>query len=188
MAGLVGELGQHADVSQAVVLVTVTPTGDQLVGYVVPGPGRNIDAAVLSEFAGRSLPSYMVPAALMVLDALPLNTSGKLDRAGLPEPVFASAKQYREPRTEIERIVADVFADVLGVERVGIDDDFFELGGNSLVATQLVTRVGSALGVQLGVRELFESTTVATLAARAESVAGNARQLTPLAWTGGPPR
>ncbi|MBJ7480741.1 non-ribosomal peptide synthase/polyketide synthase, partial [Rhodococcus sp. (in: high G+C Gram-positive bacteria)] len=170
----------HPDVSQAVVLVTVTPTGDQLVGYVVPGPGRNIDAAVLSEFAGRSLPSYMVPAALMVLDALPLNTSGKLDRAGLPEPVFASAKQYREPRTEIERIVADVFADVLGVERVGIDDDFFELGGNSLVATQLVTRVGSALGVQLGVRELFESTTVATLAARAESVAGNARQLTPL--------
>ncbi|WP_456291402.1 non-ribosomal peptide synthase/polyketide synthase, partial [Rhodococcus erythropolis] len=170
----------HPDVSQAVVLVTVTPTGDQLVGYVVPGPGRNIDAAVLSEFAGRSLPSYMVPAALMVLDALPLNTSGKLDRAGLPEPVFASAKQYREPRTEIERVVADVFADVLGVERVGIDDDFFELGGNSLVATQLVTRVGSALGVQLGVRELFESTTVATLAARAESVAGNARQLTPL--------
>ncbi|MGQ5693007.1 non-ribosomal peptide synthase/polyketide synthase, partial [Rhodococcus erythropolis] len=170
----------HPDVSQAVVLVTVTPTGDQLVGYVVPGPGRNIDTAVLSEFAGRSLPSYMVPAALMVLDALPLNTSGKLDRAGLPEPVFASAKQYREPRTEIERVVADVFADVLGVERVGIDDDFFELGGNSLVATQLVTRVGSALGVQLGVRELFESTTVATLAARAESVAGNARQLTPL--------
>uniref|UniRef100_UPI00209BE581 non-ribosomal peptide synthetase n=1 Tax=Rhodococcus erythropolis TaxID=1833 RepID=UPI00209BE581 len=170
----------HPDVSQAVVLVTVTPTGDQLVGYVVPGPGRNIDAAVLSEFAGRSLPSYMVPAALMVLDALPLNTSGKLDRAGLPEPVFASAKQYREPRTEIERIVADVFADVLGVERVGIDDDFFELGGNSLVATQLVTRVGSALGVQLGVRELFESTTVATLASRAESVAVNARQLAPL--------
>ncbi|MDV8070277.1 non-ribosomal peptide synthase/polyketide synthase, partial [Rhodococcus sp. IEGM 1366] len=170
----------HPDVSQAVVLVVQTPTGDQLVGYIVPGPGRSVDSAALSEFAGRSLPSYMVPAALMVLEALPLNTSGKLDRAALPEPVFASAKQYREPRTDTERVVADVFADVLGVEQVGLDDDFFELGGNSLVATQVVTRVGSAMGVQLGVRELFESTTVATLAARAELLAGNVRPLAPL--------
>ncbi|MCJ0903998.1 amino acid adenylation domain-containing protein, partial [Rhodococcus sp. ARC_M6] len=170
----------HPDVSQAVVLVTQTPTGDQLVGYIVPSPRRSIESAVLSEFAGRSLPSYMVPAALMILEALPLNTSGKLDRAALPDPVFESAKQYREPRTEAERVVVDVFAEVLGVDRVGIDDDFFELGGNSLVATQLVTRVGSALGVQLGVRELFESTTVAALAARAESVAGSAKSVAPL--------
>ncbi|WP_254699005.1 non-ribosomal peptide synthase/polyketide synthase [Rhodococcus sp. SGAir0479] len=157
----------HDDVSQTVVLVVPTATGDQLVAYVVPAPGRTIVPADLAEFAGRSLPAYMVPASVTVLDAFPLNTSGKLDRKALPEPMFLSNKEFRAPRSDAEKAVAAVYAEVLGIERVGLDDDFFELGGNSLVATQVVTRVGAALGVRLGVRELFEASTVAALAARA---------------------
>ncbi|MBF4481066.1 non-ribosomal peptide synthase/polyketide synthase [Rhodococcus rhodochrous] len=156
----------HPAVSQAVVLVVATPTGDQLVGYVVAAPGRTIDTSDLADHAGRSLPSYMVPASLMVLDALPLNTSGKLDRKALPEPVFSSTRIFREPRTPAERAVADAFGEVLGVERVGLDDDFFELGGNSLVATQVVSRIGAALDTQVPVRVLFEASTVVGLATR----------------------
>ncbi len=157
----------HDDVSQTVVLVVATATGDQLVAYVVPAPGRTIVPSELAEFAGRSLPAYMVPASVTVLEAFPLNTSGKLDRKALPEPMFLSNKEFRSPRSDAEKTVAAVYAEVLGIEKVGLDDDFFELGGNSLVATQVVTRVGAALGVRLGVRELFEASTVAALAARA---------------------
>ncbi|MGB7383177.1 MAG: amino acid adenylation domain-containing protein, partial [Rhodococcus sp. (in: high G+C Gram-positive bacteria)] len=159
----------HEAISQAVALVVPTATGEQLVAYVVPGPGATATAAEAIEFAGRSLPSYMVPASVMVLEALPLNTSGKLDRKALPEPVFTSAKTYRAPQSHAEYVVAGVFEDVLGADRVGLDEDFFELGGNSLIATQLVTRVGTALGIRLGVRELFEAPTVGALAARAET-------------------
>ncbi|MET4050440.1 MULTISPECIES: non-ribosomal peptide synthase/polyketide synthase [unclassified Rhodococcus (in: high G+C Gram-positive bacteria)] len=159
----------HQSISQAVALVVPTATGEQLVAYVVPGPGAALDAAEGTEFASRSLPSYMVPSAIVVLDALPLNTSGKLDRKALPEPVFSSARKYRAPQTRVEYMVAGVFEDVLGASHVGLDEDFFELGGNSLIATQLVTRVGTALGIRLGVRELFEAPTVGALASRAET-------------------
>ncbi|WP_255182507.1 non-ribosomal peptide synthase/polyketide synthase [Rhodococcus sp. 06-1460-1B] len=162
----------HESISQAVTLVVQTVTGDQLVAYVVAGPGKSIDSAEAIEFAGHALPSYMVPAAVVVLDALPLNTSGKLDRKALPEPVFTSAKKYRAPQSRAEYVVAGIYEDLLGASKVGLDEDFFELGGNSLIATQLVTRVGGALGVRLGVRELFEAPTVGALAARAESAAG----------------
>ncbi len=161
----------HESVSQAVVLVAATVTGDQLVAYVVASPGHTIESAAAIEFAGHALPSYMVPAAVVVLDALPLNTSGKLDRKALPEPVFSSAKKYRAPQSRADYVVAGIYEDLLGASKVGLDEDFFELGGNSLIATQLVTRVGSALGVRLGVRELFEAPTVGALAARAESAA-----------------
>ncbi|MCZ4521276.1 non-ribosomal peptide synthase/polyketide synthase [Rhodococcus ruber] len=161
----------NESISQAVTLVAQTVTGDQLVAYVVAAPGRSIESAAAIEFAGHALPSYMVPAAVVVLDALPLNTSGKLDRKALPEPVFSSAKKYRAPQSRAEYVVAGIYEDLLGASKVGLDEDFFELGGNSLIATQLVTRVGSALGVRLGVRELFEAPTVGALAARAESAA-----------------
>ncbi|MCX4097894.1 non-ribosomal peptide synthetase, partial [Nocardia sp. alder85J] len=160
----------HPAVSQAVVLVADTATGQQLAAYVVPGPGFSADPADLTRFAAGQLPAYMVPASVMVLDAFPLNTSGKLDRKALPEPVFsADAAGYRAPRTAAEEIVAGVFADVLGRSRVGVDDNFFDLGGNSLVATQVVARISAAFGIRLGVRALFETPTVAGIAARAES-------------------
>ncbi|WP_245401954.1 non-ribosomal peptide synthetase [Nocardia albiluteola] len=134
-----------------------------LVSYVIPVAGASIDTAELLAFAGRQLPGYMVPAALTVLDKLPLTPVGKLDRAALPEPVFAAA-QYREPTGPVERVVAEVFADLLGAERVGLDDDFFALGGNSLLATQAVARIRAATGTQFPARVLFEASTVQALA------------------------
>ncbi|MET7771431.1 amino acid adenylation domain-containing protein, partial [Nocardia sp. NPDC005366] len=159
----------HPAVSQSAVLVVDTATGQQLVAYVVAAPGQSIDPVELTRFASEQLPSYMVPASVMVLDGFPLNTSGKLDRKALPEPVFsADAAGFRAPRTQAEQIVAGIFADVLSQDRVGIDDNFFDLGGNSLVATQVVSRIGAAFGTQIGVRALFETPTVAGIAARAE--------------------
>ncbi|WP_280503555.1 non-ribosomal peptide synthetase, partial [Nocardia farcinica] len=170
----------HPTVSQAAVLVVDTATGQQLVAYVVPTPGQSIDPAELTRFAAEQLPSYMVPASVMVLEAFPLNTSGKLDRKALPEPVFATDAGYRAPRTPAEQIVAGIFADVLSQERVGIDDNFFDLGGNSLVATQVVARVGAAFDTRIGVRTLFETPTVAGLAARAEAASGTEAARPPL--------
>ncbi|MGN2635816.1 amino acid adenylation domain-containing protein [Nocardia takedensis] len=159
----------HPAVSQSAVLVVDTATGQQLVAYLVPAPGHSIDPAELTRFAAEQLPSYMVPASVMVLEAFPLNTSGKLDRKALPEPVFsADAAGYRAPRTQSEQIVAGIFADVLSQRQVGIDDNFFDLGGNSLVATQVVSRISAAFGARIGVRALFETPTVAGIAARAE--------------------
>ncbi|MGY2061684.1 phosphopantetheine-binding protein, partial [Nocardia gipuzkoensis] len=164
------DLLAHPAVSQAVVLVMDTATGQQLVAYVVPAPGLSVDPVELTRFVSEKLPGYMVPAAIMVLDAFPLNTSGKLDRKALPEPVFSvDAAGYRAPRTHAEEIVAGIFADVLSQDRVGIDDNFFDLGGNSLVATQVVSRISAAFGIRLGVRALFETPTVAGIASRAES-------------------
>ena len=118
------------------------------------------------------LPSYMVPPALMVLDELPLNINGKVDRKALPDPEF-EATEFRAPTNPVEEIVAGVFADVLGVARVGLDDDFFELGGNSLVATQVVSRLGEALDAQIPVRVVFEASTVGALASRVLEHAGS---------------
>ncbi len=160
----------HPSVAQAVVVVHHDRhTGDRLVGYVVPEQGVSVDDADVLTFAGRSVPGYMVPSALIALDALPLNINGKLDRKALPEPEFGGAvDHYKAPRTPVEEIVAGVFADVLGHERVSVDTSFFDLGGNSLVATRVVARVNAALDTSIGVRELFEAPTVIALSARAE--------------------
>ncbi|MEK8072439.1 non-ribosomal peptide synthase/polyketide synthase [Rhodococcoides navarretei] len=158
----------HPDINQATAVVATTGTGDQLVGYVVPAPGRTLDPAEVRTFVSGALPAYMVPATVMVLSEFPLNTSGKLDRKALPEAVF-EAKAFRAPSTPVEEIVAQIYAELLGVKRVGSDDDFFDLGGNSLIATRVAARVAAALGKKVGVRDLFEASTVSALAARAES-------------------
>ncbi|ONM48517.1 non-ribosomal peptide synthetase [Nocardia donostiensis] len=174
-------LAQSA-VSQAVALVASSSLGDQLVAYVVAQPGQTVEQRALLAAVAEVLPSYMVPAAIVMLDAFPLNTSGKLDRSALPEPTF-SAREFRAPATVVEEIVAGVFAEVLGVARVGADDDFFALGGNSLIATQVTARLGAALGARPAVRDLFEAPTVAGLASKIEQQAdGGARP----ALTAGP--
>ncbi|WP_369829532.1 amino acid adenylation domain-containing protein [Nocardia sp. 852002-20019_SCH5090214] len=155
-------------VSQAVALVMGSALGDQLVAYVVAQPRTTLDPERLRNGVKDSLPAYMVPAVVVVLDAFPLNPSGKLDRKALPEPTFSS-REFRAPSTPVEEIVAEVFGSVLGLERVGADDDFFALGGNSLIATQVVARLGAAVGGRVPVRSLFETPTVAGLAATLDS-------------------
>ncbi|MFC9892534.1 amino acid adenylation domain-containing protein [Nocardia sp. NPDC127579] len=164
-------LAQSA-VSQAVVLVCTGPTGDQLVGYVVPVPGRDVDPGELRAALSAALPPYMVPATILSLPELPLNTSGKLDRKALPAPVFETTA-FAAPATPMEAAVAEVFAEILGprVQRIGRDDDFFALGGNSLSATRVAARLGAAFDTRLPVRALFEASTVTALAARIEVAA-----------------
>ncbi|MFC8527843.1 amino acid adenylation domain-containing protein [Nocardia sp. NPDC057227] len=149
-----------------VVLRRDTPAGEALIGYLVPAAGATVDPEAVRTALGALLPGYMVPAALVVLDEFPLNASGKLDRRALPAPVFVGATGFRAPRTPIEQTVADVFASLLGGGEVGLDDDFFALGGNSLLATRVVARVNEALQTDLSVRTLFAAPTVAALAGR----------------------
>nr|WP_245687999.1 non-ribosomal peptide synthetase [Rhodococcus phenolicus] len=168
-------LTRCAGVAQAVAVVRrADRTGDRLIGYVVPRAGVTVDPVEVRDAVGEFLTAYMVPDVVVVLDALPLTANGKLDRKALPEPVF-EVREFRAPQTPVEEIVAGVFAEILGVERVGLDDDFFELGGNSLVATQVVSRLGAALDARIPVRELFEASSVEALASRLESHAGSGR-------------
>ncbi|KAA0023247.1 amino acid adenylation domain-containing protein [Antrihabitans cavernicola] len=144
------------------------PGGTALVSYVVGAPGRTLDHAELIAFAGSRLPSYMVPASIMVLDAVPLTPVGKLDRAALPAPVFA-AKEFRAPTNLVETGVAAVFATAFGLDRVGLDDDFFELGGNSLIATRVVNDLRRTLGRDIEMMWIFADSTVVAFAARIEA-------------------
>ncbi|PCK22363.1 non-ribosomal peptide synthetase, partial [Rhodococcus qingshengii] len=165
-------LAGHPSVDFAATLVRTLPSGSPvLVSYVCALAGSSIDVRELTEFLGISLPPHMIPSAVIVLESVPLTPVGKLDRDALPEPEF-EMREFRSPRTPVEEIVAQVFAEVLGVERVGLDDDFFDLGGNSLIATQVVSRLSSALDARVPVRDLFEHSTVESLAVRAQSREG----------------
>ncbi|TQM25439.1 non-ribosomal peptide synthase protein (TIGR01720 family)/amino acid adenylation domain-containing protein [Nocardia bhagyanarayanae] len=164
-------LAGHPEVGYAVTVGRENSNGVVvLVSYVT---GR-VDADQLTRWAARALPSHMVPAAIVVLDELPLTAGGKLDRNALPEPEFA-ARTYREPSTVSERIVAEVFAEVLGVERIGADDHFFELGGNSLLATRVTARLGAAVNARVPVRLLFAAPTVAGCARDLAKLTGGGR-------------
>ena len=164
-AALIG----HPSVAQAVVIAR----DERLVAYVVAAPNQLVDASILREHVGRLLPDYMVPAAIVALDRLPLTPNGKLDRAALPAPEVRGGG--REPSTPQEEILCGLFAELLGVERVGIDDDFFALGGHSLLATRLISRIRSILDVEIAIRSLFEAPTVAALARRLAEEGGVAR-------------
>ncbi|WP_131812455.1 non-ribosomal peptide synthetase, partial [Mycobacterium mantenii] len=135
--------------------------------------------AELRSFAAERLPEFMVPAAVMVVESLPLTVNGKLDRRGLPAPEFVSAAAYRAPRDDRERVLAALFGEVLGVARVGIDESFFDLGGHSLSATRLIARLRAELGLEVPIRALFDAYTVAGLAKWIGAHAG-ARECAPL--------
>ncbi|HEY5853354.1 MAG TPA: amino acid adenylation domain-containing protein, partial [Aldersonia sp.] len=157
-------------VGQAVVVVRDDGVGDRLVGYVVARSGVVVDPVrVRAEVAGR-LPEFMVPAAVVVVDRVPVTVNAKLDRTRLPVPDYGvGAGVFRAPGSPSEQVVAELFADVLGVGQVGLDDDFFALGGDSLAATRLVARVNAALGVLVEVRAVFDAPTVVNLARRVEA-------------------
>ncbi|MGW2090357.1 amino acid adenylation domain-containing protein, partial [Streptomyces sp. NPDC001880] len=166
-------LQAHPAVDKAVVIAREGQgaTGTQLVGYAVPaedvGSGGAVSGATLRSFAAERLPDYMVPAVVVVIDALPLMPNGKLDRTSLPEPEFTGGV-YRAPSTERERVLCRLFAEILGRDTVGVDDSFFDLGGHSLLATRLTSRIRTAFGVPLSVQVLFDAPTVAGLAERLE--------------------
>src|SRR5947208_515585 len=153
----------HGGVSQAVVVARAGGAGGtQLVGYVVLAAGCAADAGELRAHVGARLPEYMVPSAIVVVDGFPLTANGKLDRSALPAPEFR-ASVGRLPRSPQEELLCALFAEVLGVERVGIDDNFFALGGDSIVSIQLVSRARKA-GLVITPRAVFQHQTVAGLA------------------------
>ncbi|MGP3969991.1 amino acid adenylation domain-containing protein [Streptomyces sp. 6N223] len=175
------ELLARPGVEQAAVIMREDEAGERrLLAYAVADASLT-DAGALREHLAGVLPEYMVPSAVVALDALPLTANGKLDRDALPDPdLGAVTGGGRAPRTPVEGILAGLFADILGLEKVSVDDDFFEIGGHSLLATRLVSKARTALGVELPIRALFEARTVAALAARVDAAGTEARPaLTP---------
>jgi mycobactin peptide synthetase MbtE len=178
------ELGEVAaaisvdpSVGQAVVVVSDLPTlGRSLVAYVTPTSGESVQIDRIRARVAAALPEYMVPAAYVAIDEIPITTHGKIDRKALPEPEIRSETEYREPGTDTERQVAELFAELLGRVDVGADDSFFDLGGHSLLATKLVAAVRARSGVDVGLQDVFELATVSALAAHLDALsAGEAR-------------
>ncbi|MFH8470696.1 amino acid adenylation domain-containing protein [Streptomyces sp. NPDC017991] len=164
-------LTAHGGVDQAVVVARENEEGDkQLIGYIVPAGGA-VAVEELRRQVSERMPEYMVPAAFVTLEQLPLTPNGKLDRDALPDPDFNSVA-YRAPRTSLERTLAELFAEVLELDRVGIDDNFFDLGGHSLRLTRLLSRIHALLDIKVPIRVMFGSSTVLQLAEYIEEQTG----------------
>jgi amino acid adenylation domain-containing protein/thioester reductase-like protein len=173
LAGLAG-------VQQAAVIAREDRPGDKrLVGYIT----GTADPAELRTALAQRLPAYMIPAAVVLIDALPLTSSGKLDTRALPPPEYTPG-EYRAAGSAVEEILAGIYAEVLGLDRVGVDDSFFDLGGDSLSAMRVITAINTSLDASLAVRALFEAPTVAQLAPR---IAGDGGGLEPLVAGARPP-
>ncbi|MEB3279244.1 MAG: amino acid adenylation domain-containing protein [Lyngbya sp.] len=160
-------LTQHPKVWETVVLVREDEPGDKrLVAYVIPQKQTTLTSNELRQFLKEKLPDYMVPNPFVMLESLPLTANGKIDRRALPAPEFQSelTEKYIAPRSPTEEMLAQIWGELLKVEKVGINDNFFELGGHSLLATQLVSRIRNTFQVELPLRELFNTATLAELA------------------------
>ncbi|GAB2724278.1 amino acid adenylation domain-containing protein [Streptomyces bullii] len=164
-------LAEDPAVAQAAVVVREDQPGvRRLVAYVAPVDGERPDPAALRGRVGAALPEYMVPAAVVTLDGLPVTPSGKLDRDALPAPDFTAAADSRTPRTPREEQLCALFGKALGTERIGIDDSFFDLGGDSIVSIRLVT-LARAEGLDMTPRDVFTHKTVAALATSVKDLA-----------------
>lgn len=171
---IISVLSQHPGVQASMVLARDDAAGNkQLVGYVVPIRGAQLSYASLVLFAREYLPDYMVPGLFVQLDSLPVNSNGKVDRASLPapDPTNIIGDQGRgRPQTAIEKRIVRILGDLLGIEGIGTNDNFFFLGGHSLLGTQLIARLRDAFGVELSLRRVFDSPTAAELAAEIETL------------------
>jgi amino acid adenylation domain-containing protein len=165
-------LNEHPDVLESVVVARDIAGGDKrLVAYLVPAAGSRPTHSALQSFLLARLPQYMVPAIFVRLDALPLNPNGKIDRTVLPAPNAANTLRDHDvlgPRTPVEQRVMGILAPLLGLEQVSVEDNFFLLGGHSLLGTQLIGRIRDTFGVELSLRSLFDAPTVAKLTTEIE--------------------
>ncbi|MER7047177.1 non-ribosomal peptide synthetase [Streptomyces jumonjinensis] len=168
-------LAEHPGVAQATVVAGPNASGDKrLIGYVVPTGGSGPDAASLREHIAAALPDYMVPSAFVTLDGFPLTRNGKIDRTALPVPDSAPAASAQRPGTPAEDAMCALFAEVLNRSPVGVDDGFFALGGDSLLATRLINRVRVRFGRELTLGALFQAPTPARLAEALDSAPDSA--------------
>jgi acyl carrier protein len=160
-------LASHPQVHQVVVIASNSELGDQqLVAYIISTGEAPTDNELRAHLR-RKLPDYMIPAAFVLLESLPLTSSGKVNRLALPQPSraqLATGEDFVAPRTDIERELANIWAEVLRRESVGVKHNFFEIGGHSLLATQVISRIRKHFKLELPLRSIFESPTVATLA------------------------
>ncbi len=161
------KINTHPEVGESVVVLREDDPGNQrLVAYIV-SKSLNLKAGELRRYLEELLPNYMVPNLFVMLEALPLTPNGKVDRRSLPAPETSRPeleKLFAPPRTAVEEEIAKIWAEILNIEQVGIHDNFFDLGGHSLLATQAISRLRAAFNVELPLRQLFESPTVAELA------------------------
>ncbi|WP_349956576.1 amino acid adenylation domain-containing protein [Rhizobium sp. ZPR3] len=159
-------LARHPSVQQAAVIARVYGGAEasRLVAYVVPAAGVELDIADLRTFVQTILPDYMIPSAIVLLQALPLTVNGKLDKNALPDPAHQGRKEHVPPRTDTERALVDIWQNVLKVTPVGLDDNFFDLGGHSLIAMQLVAQLQQVFGTQLSAEIIFQRQTIGRLA------------------------
>ncbi|MFH9494099.1 amino acid adenylation domain-containing protein [Streptomyces globisporus] len=177
-------LADHPSVGQAVAAVSADAEGvRRIVGYVRAASGERPDAGALREFVAGRLPEYMVPAVVMVVESFALTPNGKVDRGALPVPEFRASEVYRAPVTERELVLHEVFAEVLGQPRIGVDDSFFDLGGDSIISMQLAARAHRA-GLAVTVRDVFVHKTIAKLAEAAEDIEAEAPSAADSSGTG----
>ncbi|GAA0409542.1 hypothetical protein Acor_36380 [Acrocarpospora corrugata] len=162
-----GEVAARLLAHPRVLQATVTAFEDRLAGYVV---ADGVTGAELAAFAGETLPAYMVPSVWVWLDELPLTRHGKVDRAALPYPEMAAGGERVPPRTDAEQLVAEVYGEVLGIGDVGALDDFFAIGGHSLLAARVIARIRSITGIDVPIRTMFDGATVAALAEAVETL------------------
>ncbi|GAB1542999.1 hypothetical protein NUACC21_56730 [Scytonema sp. NUACC21] len=193
MAEIEAVLNQHPAIRETVVVVSEDIPGDkQLVAYIIlnqeqiPTQEMQRLVSLLRQFLSEKLPEYMVPKVYMVLESIPLTPNGKVDRHALPTPDTLSCdrEEYIAPRTQVEELLVEIWAKVLGREQVGVRDNFFELGGHSLLATQLVSRIRDAFKIDMPVRNLFEAPTVEQFARYIETMCWVAKGLDNAGTTG----
>ena len=164
-------------VDQAVVIARENRPGDKrLVGYIT----GTADPATVRAALAQRLPTYMVPAAVVVLEARPLTPNGKLDKRALPTPEYTDADRYRAPANAVEEVLAGIYAQILGLERVSMDESFFDLGGDSILAMRLIAAINTKLDASLPVRTVFEAPTVRSLSAQLQTGTSSAHELVPV--------